>query len=347
MKAGNSKQTRRWRQWIDKGVWLWLVCICSFPTTPASAADESADPSDAPVAQEIPSEQQVSYLDAPIVLSVTGRVETLFAGEQVPVRPLASLAGVERVTLIEASTLRGVCPSLTVFEMRGPGNQAIPCPPPERPRLSQLAPMRYVVDSAVPRMLSPRSGFVRSPPTIRWSLVPGVSLYRLELRDETFAVQWKQTVQGTQLPYPESAPAMLPGQMYSFRVATEQRSSDEDNTDQVFQVMSVAGRERVQAAERRLAALNLTPNGQRHVLARLLMHFELYAEAFDILQDGKDGSSAVSFGQLLTRTGLHSHARKTLSDALTGAAPDLSRAQLRQLLAELGDEQSAPRKRTR
>lgn len=344
MKAGNSKQTRRW---LDKGAWSWLACMWLLPMTSASATGETANTGGTPDAQKVPSEPQVSYLDAPVVTSVRGRVETQFAGEQVPVPPLASLGGVERLTLSEDATVRGVCPDLTVFQMSGSGNQTIPCAPTVRQRISHLAPMRYVVDSAVPRMLSPRAGFVRNPPTIRWSSVPGVARYRLELRDETFTVQWKQAVQGTQLVYPESAPVMLPGQIYSFRVATEQRSSDEDNTDQVFQVMSLAGRERVQAAEQRLNALNLTPNARRQVWARTLMRFELYAEAFDILQSGKDGNSAVSFGQLLLSTGLHTHARKTLRDALTNTSQDLNHAQLRQLLAQLGDEQSSQLKGTR
>lgn len=321
---------------------MWLA-----PITAASATAQTANTDGTPDAEAVSHEPQALYLDAPVVLSVSGRVETQFSGEQVPVPPLASLEGVARVTLNEGAALRGVCPDLTVFELSGSGNQTIPCPPPERTRLSHLAPMRYVVDSAVPRIVSPRTGFVRSAPTIRWSAVPGVPRYRLELRDETFAVQWKQTVQGTQLAYPESAPAMLSGQMYSFRVSTQQRSSDEDNTDQVFQVMSVAGRQRVQTAEQRLDALKLTPNARRQVWARILMRFELYAEAFDMLQNAKEASSAVSFGQVLLSTGLHAHARTILRDALTITAQDLNGAQIRQLLAQLGDEQYSQLKGTR
>lgn len=341
MKAGNSKQRPQWRQSINRTAWPRLACIWTLAMTSVNATDaaENAEGAPAREAREDRPEQRAVFFDSPVVLSVSGRVETQFAGELVAVPPLASLKGVERVILSTGAALRGVCPDLTAFEVKETGDRGIPCLPPPRVQPSYMAPMRYVVDPTIPRLLSPRTGFIRRRPVIRWSSVPGVSRYRLELRDETFVVRWRHTVQGSQLAYPASAPAMLPGQIYSFRVATEQRSSDEDNTDQVFQVMSAEGRKRVQAAEQRLTAMNLKPDARRHVWTQVLMGFELYAEAFEVLRSGKGNPTAQSFGQLLLRMGLHAHARTVLRSALKDVDEDLTDVQVRQLLAQLGDDQ--------
>jgi hypothetical protein len=202
--------------------------------------------------------------------------------------------------------------------------------------------LRGSVSPIVPRLLSPRTGYVRELGWIEWRRVADRSEYRVELLDDRFTVIWNQSVQqASRVRYPSSAPKLEQARFYTIRVSSGRASSDAEHADLGFQLLPPQLLAALDEAEHTLSEAKLSAVQHRWLRGLILRHFQLRSEAAEVLA----GRSVVTFDVELAETfrqlGLMEAAaaawRRVLATSARGSLP---RARANALLNRLGLSES-------
>ena len=279
-------------------------------------------------------------LEHPVALSVVGRVtRTLPDFGEVRLIAPSELVPSARWSIPEGASLSGRCPDLTPFQLQGPLLDATsPCKPvrPSTP-LSPIAPLRERVSPTVPRVLSPRSTYVRELTWIAWQEVPDQRSYLVHVLNERFEPVWSQRVQeASRVRY--TAHALPAGVPYTIRVATSDGTSQTERADISFRVLSDQARSAVERAEARLRATKgLGAIDRRFLRALALRRFGLLAEAIDELREPRVPAFQFELAKSLISVGLFDLAAEELRGVTRNSAPEscVARASTR-LLREIG-----------
>jgi hypothetical protein len=119
------------------------------------------------------------------------------------------------------------------------------------------------------KLLAPEKGLAYSlHPTLQWSGTPGAK-YKLHIEDVADLSSFDATVDGTSFTYPETAPALKPGETYSWSVQPEIDIMGGTSDPALFVVVGGAEREAIASA---LAAIPQT--GEAADRARAQVYFD-------------------------------------------------------------------------
>jgi hypothetical protein len=152
---------------------------------------------------------------------------------------------------------------------------------------SRVNPTRSNPSGDFPLVVAPRKTKLLNPrPTLRWTPVAGTTRYTVSVRGPK--VTWSTEVNsGTEVVYPDTAPALLAGATYKVTVVAGNRSSDEEPLPGLgFTLLNTDEAREVRAAETKIRALGLADTPTRLLLANLYASRErqLYAEAIAQLE---------------------------------------------------------------
>jgi len=279
-------------------------------------------------------------LDSPLLLDVQGRASAAFSDlGTVQLSALDSVPETVPLSLEPGAKLSGLCADLTPFTMVGPTRGLPTCNAgtPKAP-LAPLAPLRGGASPLVPRVLSPRTGYVRELGWIEWRRVADSNAYTVELLDDRFAPLWSQSVaQRTMVLYPSSAPRLEPARFYTIRVSSAGESSQAEHADLAFQLLPAALRAVVEKAECQLTAAKLTETQRGLLRGLVLRHFQLRAEAMAAFAAGTGAAFDLERAETLRQVGLLEAAASAWRRVLaTTARGTLQRARASALLNQLG-----------
>ena len=169
-----------------------------------------------------------------------------------------------------------------------------------------------------PLVISPRKTKLLNPrPVLRWQPMPGAKSYKLSLR----GTNWTAEMSGaSELPYPDSAPALQPGVTYRLVVTAGDRSSSEEpGAGLGFSVLGAAEAKAVKEAEAKIRALSLTETATALLIANVYATNGLYAEAVEGLErlPGPQEPAVLRLlGDLYISTGLNRLAEERYTTAL-------------------------------
>ena len=169
-----------------------------------------------------------------------------------------------------------------------------------------------------PLVISPRKTKLLNPrPVLRWQPMPGAKSYKLSLR----GTNWTAEMSGaSELPYPDSAPALQPGVTYRLVVTAGDRSSrEEPGAGLGFSVLGAAEAKAVKEAEAKIRALSLTETATALLIANVYATNGLYAEAVEGLErlPGPQEPAVLRLlGDLYISTGLNRLAEERYTTAL-------------------------------
>ena len=169
-----------------------------------------------------------------------------------------------------------------------------------------------------PLVISPRKTKLLNPrPVLRWQPMPGAKSYKLSLR----GTNWIAEMSGaSELPYPDSAPALQPGVTYRLVVTAGDRSSSEEpGAGLGFSVLGAAEAKAVKEAEAKIRALSLTETATALLIANVYATNGLYAEAVEGLErlPGPQEPAVLRLlGDLYISTGLNRLAEERYTTAL-------------------------------
>ena len=174
------------------------------------------------------------------------------------------------------------------------------------------------VSGDAPLVISPRKTKLLNPrPVLRWQPMPGAKSYKLSLQ----GTNWTTEVSGaSELPYPDSAPALQPGVTYRLVVTAGDRSSSEEpGAGFGFSVLGAAEAKAVKEAEAKIRALGLTETATALLIANVYATNGLYAEAIEGLErlPGPQEPAVLRLlGDLYISTGLNRLAEERYAAAL-------------------------------
>jgi len=169
-----------------------------------------------------------------------------------------------------------------------------------------------------PLVISPRKTKLLNPrPVLRWQPMPGAKSYKLSLQ----GTNWTAEMSGaSELPYPDSAPALQPGVTYRLVVTAGDRSSrEEPGAGLGFSVLGAAEAKAVKEAEAKIRALSLTETATALLIANVYATNGLYAEAVEGLErlPGPQEPAVLRLlGDLYISTGLNRLAEERYTTAL-------------------------------
>jgi hypothetical protein len=180
-----------------------------------------------------------------------------------------------------------VCTDLTLARAAS-GVGGVPCPV-AQPVLvydgSLVNPTRSNPSGDFPLVVAPRKTNLLDPrPTLRWTPVAGVTTYTVSVRGPN--VTWSTEVNsGTEVVYPDTAPALVRGATYKVTVVAGNRSSDEESLPGLgFTLLKDNEAKPVREAETKIRALGLPDTPTRLLVANLYASKELYTEAIAQLE---------------------------------------------------------------
>jgi hypothetical protein len=117
-----------------------------------------------------------------------------------------------------------------------------------------------------------RTNTADAQPVFRWGPVERATAYDIKVLDREERVQWRQTVSSTEARYPATAPPLVWGQKYWWRLTARNGEDTLDEAASYFQLLPADQAERVHSAERNLQAMiqnDPADNGPRFLLAFL------------------------------------------------------------------------------
>lgn len=222
-----------------------------------------------------------------------------------------------------------VCADLSLAALDSGYVGGVPCPD-DSPILTRgdslvIAPQRGVgAAGSIPVLLQPRHTFVRDPhPLIRWTPTEPGTTYTVHVWGSD--LDWQGQTAATELPYPGSAPPLLPGVPYRVTITDDAgRSSGEEATalDLGFALLSEEEFAAVDSLVTAVYALQLEEKGARLVEAEIYAGHMLRADAISALTSlvGLDDSPAVleRLGDQYAEIGLFGEARQQYEAALAG-----------------------------
>jgi hypothetical protein len=200
----------------------------------------------------------------------------------------------DELKLEGSSVAKIACSDLSLVTVKA-GAVGVPCQVVKPVMLFQGSSIRATradTGSGFPTVLAPRkTSLLAERPLIRWAAVTGATVYKVSLRGPNVG-DWSAEVVGkTELQYPDSAPALTPGEAYKVTVVattpTGSRSSDEEAAaDLGFVVLKPEERQAVRDAQARIDKLELEEAQKRFLVAKLYTakDYRLYAEAIDQLE---------------------------------------------------------------
>ena len=169
-----------------------------------------------------------------------------------------------------------------------------------------------------PLVISPRKTKLLNPrPVLRWQPVPGAKTYKVSLQ----GANWATEVSGaSELPYPDSAPALQPGVTYRLVVmAGDRSSSEEPGAGLGFSVLGAEEAKAVKEAEAKIRALGLAETATALLIANVYATNGLYAEAIEGLErlrGTQEPAVLRLLGDLYISTGLNRLAEERYAAAL-------------------------------
>ena len=139
----------------------------------------------------------------------------------------------------------------------------------------------------IPFTISPRKKFILDRhPLLQWNPVPGASLYlvRLEGNDNTV---WEMEVTDSTVVYPDDAPPLQPGVLYSFTVEADTGAfSDNDLLENYqFSLLDPATAAEVQAAVASIEQLDMNDEMEALAIAQLYQDNNLFDRAILTLEN--------------------------------------------------------------
>ncbi len=178
----------------------------------------------------------------------------------------------------------------------------------------QVGLMRSRAGSNEVRLHSPAQGtmIADANPNLRWTLVKDAVKYEVVVKDREERVLYKTTVTGLEAPYPASAPPLLPGQKYWWRVTAISADDKLGDAGDFFRTMPVTQAKEFKAAEADLKKqVSAAPQdtGPRIMLAFLYEENSMYLQAARSYEEilkiaGENDSIRSRLNTLLNRLGL-------------------------------------------
>jgi hypothetical protein len=270
------------------------------------------------------------------VIAVNGKVEVKRPGRDgyAPVGFGTALALQDVLSLSESSTVTIVCADLSVREVQRPSLTGVPCPESPSPLLQwkgiPVNTTRGSREGLIPAVIWPRmTRLLNSRPTVRWLAVPNVRSYEVSVP----GLNWNATVNGTELKYPDNAPALRPSQAYRFRITAHRSdlpsdviSSDEDTPNLGFTILNEPERDAIRRSENRIKALAIAEPAKQFLVACLYATNRLRSEALEIL-DGDlrtppNGNVLYMAGELYREAGLYNLAETHYVGAIAASRTD-------------------------
>lgn len=136
---------------------------------------------------------------------------------------------------------------------------------------------------------SPSRSFINSElPTFHWLPVENAKSYEIKVTDREEKVLFKATVTATQVQYPQSAPKLVAGQKYWWRVTARDASDTLSDAGTYFQTLTEAQAKEFKAAEadlKKQIAAAPADNGPRILLAFLYEDSGLFEDAVRSYED--------------------------------------------------------------
>jgi len=202
-----------------------------------------------------------------------------------------SLRRGDLLRLDDSSRAKVVCSDLTLHDI-APGIVGVPCegarPVLRRPDGSMINATRsWPSDGSFPVVLSPRKTKLLSPrPVLRWTPVKGTTNYQVVVRGINF--YWSRVSSGTEITYPDRAPALVAGVDYKLVVETSGKnsrsSSDEPGLGLGFSMLSSKEGKTVLEEEGQIESLGLPEGPTQFLIANLYATHGLNAEAIQTLE---------------------------------------------------------------
>lgn len=144
------------------------------------------------------------------------------------------------------------------------------------------------------------SVLIEDRPTLEWQAVERAVDY--QIRVEGHNLSWQHSVKdGTRLKYPESAPALQPGQVYRVTVTAYSQTQALKEVRTSYQVLSMDSIAEVQEAEKLLLALNLSDTEKAVERDRLYLSFRLLDQSIQQLEMAVNQGAERPVKQLLAQ----------------------------------------------
>jgi hypothetical protein len=248
--------------------------------------------------------------------------------------PLSFGTTLERGYLLRAeSDAQGlvVCADLSLWTVPPDYDRGLDCPQ-DTPILMRgesrmVEPRRESAQTAsIPYVLSPRHTFIQTEhPLLRWHpSATGTVTYTVQVRSH--ALDWQTETATFELPYPNDAPRLEPGESYNLTVVDpSNRSSEEEQAalDLSFVLLSREEIEAVQSLAEQARGLGLDERGTNFLLAEIYASHHLRAEAIALLEElaveEEDAPTVYRrLGDLYLEVGLYSEAKGAYESALAG-----------------------------
>jgi hypothetical protein len=208
--------------------------------------------------------------------------------------------------LDESSRAKVVCSDLTLRDI-SPGIVGVPCegakPLLQRPDGSLINATRsWPSDGSFPLVLSPRkTRLLSAQPVLRWTPVKGTTNYQVIVRGINF--YWSRVYAGTEITYPDGAPALVAGVDYKLIVETSgpnsRSSSDEPGLGLGFSVLGSKERKTVLEEEKQIENLGLPTGPTQFLIAHLYATHDLNAEAIQRLEGISNTFKVAAVARLL------------------------------------------------
>ncbi|SRR6266566_1523895 len=213
--------------------------------------------------------------------------------------------------LDESSRAKVVCSDLTLRDI-SPGIVGVPCegtkPVLRRPDGSMINATRSgPSDGSFPVVLSPRMTKLLSPcPVLRWTPLKGTTNYQVIMRGidgRGINFYWSRVSSGTEITYPDGAPALVAGVDYKLIVETSgpnsRSSSDEPGLGLGFSVLGSKERKTVLEEEKQIENLGLPAGPTQFLIAHLYATHDLNAEAIRRLEGISNTFKVAAVARLL------------------------------------------------
>jgi hypothetical protein len=296
--------------------------------------------------------------DLNVVVLVSGKLEVKRTGwkDFAPALFGATLQLGDLLRLGPSAQAKIACADLSVVNVPQDGG-ALPCRT-ARAVLTEdgatvVAP-RGSNTGGFPMVVAPRkTSLLNAHPTIRWTALDGADGYIVSVKGGDLNWATPNSVQGTELAYPQDAPALAPGQTYKVTVQAGTASSDSEGLPGLgFTMLTQDEAKTVTDSEQQIRSLGLDASAQGLLVAHLYADHSLYDEAIEQLASLPTASTEPAIQRLLgdyyLATALNDMAEASYSQALqlSQAAGDtegqaLAASALGQVYASLGDKTDA------
>lgn len=202
-----------------------------------------------------------------------------------------------------------VCSDLTKHELKN-GVYGLPCKPSSGKSQVLMFDGAWVKvsptrsnpsDLDIPIIISPRKTKLLDPtPTLRWTAVPGVSIYRITVQGQK--LNWSaEVISKTEIIYSsEKEKQLTPGETYKLIVKAGDHISDEEGLPGLgFTLLMPEQAQHVRNLEQRIRALGLPEASTKLLVAQLYAKSKLNAEAIEQLRVAPAATNEPAAAQLL------------------------------------------------